>query len=397
MATVRLILRRVANKDGLFPIVVLISHKGTNTEMVTPFSIEKQYWDNGRIKRGCPQVENLREANNELLEKLSGSQKRIKELEERRRIDTMSARQIAEYIRNGDAKHGDIDFFKYLSNYIETIPNTNTKEKYAATLSALKKYVDTLYFPEITKPWLYRYKEWRARHVGAAAVNGDLRNIRALFNRAIDVDEILTDDQYPFRKFEMLKQDPRNLRLPIETIRSIRDITLFRKTDLLARDYFMLSFYLIGINNSDLYDLKGIKNGRIEYYRNKTGRFYSIKVEPEAMEVFERLKGRTTLLEMQERFASYNTLNKQINRHLKRVGGWPEINVPNLIMYHARHSWAGIAAKKPIGASKALIAQALGHGKTTVTDTYFDYDTELVDDLNRRVLDLLKDDSLDLE
>lgn len=36
---------------------------------------------------------------------------------------------------------------------------------------------------------------------------------------------------------------------------------------------------------------------------------------------------------------------------------------------------------------KALNAQALGHGKTTVTDTYFDY--ELVDDLNRRVLDCL--------
>jgi len=47
------------------------------------------------------------------------------------------------------------------------------------------------------------------------------------------------------------------------------------------------------------------------------------------------------------------------------------------------------AAKKPIGAGKPLIAQALGHGTTTVTDTYFDYDNELVDDLNRKVLDLL--------
>jgi len=56
---------------------------------------------------------------------------------------------------------------------------------------------------------------------------------------------------------------------------------------------------------------------------------------------------------------------------------------------NAPHSWAGIAAKKPIGASKAVIAQALGHGKITVTDTYFDYDNELVDDLNRKVLDLL--------
>lgn len=74
-----------------------------------------------------------------------------------------------------------------------------------------------------------------------------------------------------------------------------------------------------------------------------------------------------------------------------------ERNVPGLVMYHGWQTWAGIAARKPIGASKPLIAQALGHGRLTVTDTYFDYDTELVDDLNRRVLDLLKDDSFNLK
>lgn len=55
-----------------------------------------------------------------------------------------------------------------------------------------------------------------------------------------------------------------------------------------------------------------------------------------------------------------------------------------------RHSWAGIAAKKPIVASKAVITQALGDGKITITNTYFDYDNELVDDLNRKVLDLVQ-------
>lgn len=85
-----------------------------------------------------------------------------------------------------------------------------------------------------------------------------------------------------------------------------------------------------------------------------------------------------------------NTVNKMVNYYLKKIGALEAINVPDLVMYHARHSWAGIAARKPIGASKPLIAQALGHGRLTVTDTYFDYDNELVDDLNRRVLDLLK-------
>lgn len=150
----------------------------------------------------------------------------------------------------------------------------------------------------------------------------------------------------------------------------------------------MLSFYLIGINNSDLYNLKGIEDGRIEYRRNKTHKGYSIKVEPEALEIIERRRGEKKFLVYQERYGKPTSVNKTINMHLKRIGEL--IGVPNLIMYHARHSWAGIAAKKPIGASKPLIAQALGHGRITVTDTYFDFDNELVDDLNRKVLDLLK-------
>lgn len=150
----------------------------------------------------------------------------------------------------------------------------------------------------------------------------------------------------------------------------------------------MLSFYLIGINTADIYELKEIVDGRIEYTRAKTNKFYSIKVEPEAMELFEKYKGTKKLLFFQENYNSAEAITNMISKFLKRVG--KKVGVPDLIMYHARHSWAGIVAKHPIGAGKDLIAQALGHGKNTVTDAYFDYDTKLVDDLNRKLLDYLK-------
>lgn len=176
--------------------------------------------------------------------------------------------------------------------------------------------------------------------------------------------------------------------LIINKIKTIRDFKATKKTEQLAIDFFMLSFYLIGMNNSDIYSIEGVSEGRVEYTRNKTLKQYSIKAEPEALEIIERRKGSQSFSIYQERYANARNLTKQINKHLKNVG--KEIGVPDLKMYHARHSWAGIAARKPIGATKALIAQALGHGRITVTDTYFDYDNELVDDLNRKVLDLLK-------
>jgi hypothetical protein len=389
MATARLILRRNPNKENLYPIVILISHKGTNTELATKLAIDKGYWRDGRITKGCPQVQNVREANMKLSMKLNEVHEYIEDLEEKRRIDMMTAKQISDFVKKGGRTYSDRDFIEYFESYIPLISNEGTKGKYIYTLNALKKYTKSLFITEISKPWLYRFKEWRLKDVTPATVNIDLRNIRALFNRAIDVDEIIGQELYPFRKFEFCKLEPRNLRLPVETIKAIRDLKLTRETDRIARDFFMLSFYLIGINNSDLYNLSGMEGGRVEYSRNKTSKMYSIKVEPEAMEIIERRKGLNKFLIFQERYGDYNTVNKQMNKYLKRIGRHPEINVPGLIMYHARHSWAGIAARKPIGASKALIAQALGHGRITVTDTYFDYDTELVDDLNRKVLDLL--------
>lgn len=392
MATARLIIRRKPNKDNLYPIVILISNKGTNTELSLRCAIEKKYWDNGRIKRGCPQVDNVRAANTKISSKLNEAWDYIEELEDRRRIDRMTAKQIGEYIKNGGKEHADHDFIEYMETCIPKIQNNSTREKYNNTLTALHEYTsEPVIFSDINKAWLHRFKEWRMQNVSAATTNIDLRNIRAIFNRAIDVDELIGQEIYPFRKFEFAKADARNLRLSIDKIKAIRDFKTDVKHVSLARDFFMLSFYLIGMNNSDIYDISGIEEGRIEYDRKKTDRNYSIKVEPEALEIIERRAGIEKFLIYQERYANHKNLTKQMNKHLKKIGQSETVNVPNLMMYHARHSWAGIAARKPIGASKPLIAQALGHGKKTVTDTYFDYDTELVDDLNRRILDLLKE------
>jgi integrase len=57
---------------------------------------------------------------------------------------------------------------------------------------------------------------------------------------------------------------------------------------------------------------------------------------------------------------------------------------PKLSTYWARHTWATIAASLDI--PKETIAHALGHGSTTVTDIYIDFDMKKVDDANRKVL-----------
>ena len=128
-----------------------------------------------------------------------------------------------------------------------------------------------------------------------------LRNIRAVFNYAID--EGYTE-MYPFRKFSIANEKTRKRNL------SLSDLVLLRDYDCEPfqrkyRDIFMLMFYLIGINAIDLFNAEKLNGNRLEYRRSKTSRLYSIKVEPEAMQIIERYKGETHLLDIMDNYANY--------------------------------------------------------------------------------------------
>lgn len=120
-------------------------------------------------------------------------------------------------------------------------------------------------------------------------------------------------------------------------------------------------FYLIGINAIDLFNLKQIVDGRIEYKREKTGKLYSIKVEPEAMEIINRYKGNKFLLNtLETNDYNYRKYMAAMNRGLQKLGNFErkglggkkirDILFPDITSYWARHTWATIAHK--IGISK---------------------------------------------
>ena len=54
----------------------------------------------------------------------------------------------------------------------------------------------------------------------------------------------------------------------------------------------MLMFYMRGINAVDIFALKksNIRAGRINYIRSKTGKAYSVKIEPEMQVILNRYK-----------------------------------------------------------------------------------------------------------
>ena len=285
-----------------------------------------------------------------------------------------------------------VDIFKEFADS----HNESTKELYCYSLRRIEqfdKYISTRSIDEIGIPWLTRFESWLAQTNSKNARNILLRNIRAVFNYALDC-EYTTN--YPFRRFKIRPEATRKRAMTVEQLRSLA-VYPVEDYQVFYRDMFVLMFCLIGINVVDLYSLGSIVDGRVEYRRAKTHRLYSIKIEPEAQAIIDKYRGTKNLLCIADRWTTHQQFGKQLNKALKRMGEMERVGrggkkvfepiVPGLTTYWARHTWATIAASLDV--PKETIAHALGHGNDTVTDIYIDFDKKKVDEANRKVLDFV--------
>lgn len=237
-----------------------------------------------------------------------------------------------------------------------------------------------------------------------------MTNIRTLFNAAKEEynDEDLDDvriNHYPFTKYKISTAPLTKKRvLKPETILLIKncpDVTIHgthstnRLT--LGRDIFLLSFYLVGINTVDLFKIDNFESGRLTYKRSKTqsrridDALISIKVEPEANYLLEKYKYPTgsRVFNFYHLYADEQAFNKAANKGLKQLIEHLGIDI-NVTLYYARHSWATIA-RNLCRIPKDDIALALNHSDPThrVTDIYLDKDWNIIDEANRKVIDLV--------
>ncbi|MDR1674947.1 MAG: hypothetical protein LBR86_00520 [Tannerella sp.] len=209
--------------------------------------------------------------------------------------------------------------------------------------------------------------------------------------------------QSPFTEFGIPKLPPvRKRALAVKTVQAIAalpympDVSWGENRYNLAKDMFLLSFALVGMNSVDLYNCDCIEDGRITYRRTKvTGRRadgaeISIRIEPEILPLVEKYRDPAgeRVFKFHRMYATPNTFNCAINRGLKKIGAENGVNVEDLEFYAARHSWATIAVNVA-GINKYAVHEALNHvsGEMKVTDIYIKKDYSLIDEANRKVLD----------
>ena len=293
-------------------------------------------------------------------------------------------------------------FWPIFLEYMESQKNSGTKTIYKQTASRLKAYdlnIEKRHFNEMDKAWLERFDDFMALTAPKKnARNIHLRNVRTVFNYAINVKEL--DISYPFRAFKISAEATPSRALTIDQIRLLRSYPIEEPHLAKYRDIFMLMTYLRGINAADLFTAKktDVINGRLEYKRKKTGTFYSIKIEPEAQDIIDRYSGNEYLLDICDTWSNPTDYLRKMDKGLKKIGpmerkgkgGKKTYNgiLPQLSSYYSRHTFASLGVELHIPIE--LVSESLGHkiGSPT-TAIYVHYLRQQVDNATRKIIDYI--------
>ncbi|MDC7142361.1 phage integrase SAM-like domain-containing protein [Bacteroides finegoldii] len=319
--------------------------------------------------------------------------------------------EIVEFLNGEQEKQQTIDFIKFSR---EWIASTTIKgaPNYTTAINALVRFIGkeeldinliTLDFLEDFKSFLNKEREIRTKRLmqqgkrvpSNRSLSLYLISIKKLFNEAKkrynkkDKNLILIPNS-PFIELEIPKQEATRKRaISADIIKKVwklpyKDMKKGYKATCrynLAKDCFILSFCLMGMNSADLYNATEMKGNTITYNRTKTKdrrldkAQMKVDIPKLAQSLIEKYKDKTgkRLFNFYQYYVDEKGFNKAINYGLKEIGRLLEID--DLEYYAARHSWATIALNK-VGIDKYTVHAALNHvGETMrVTDIYIERD-----------------------
>ena len=370
-------------QDKTRKVSIVISHKGQRKRIPTNISLsDDDFTKSGKIAS--------RKVQKIIDDKVNEIKDRLYDLE----VDLMGDAVDVDWIMaNLSKKEGTLDFFEYAEKWIEKSTNKGINN-YKITLNSLERYngCRKLPFSVIDYSFLDGYKRFLDGHPRAQSLY--LGIIRHLFNEAIreyntGLKKIIETN--PFDNFKIPRDIPQTKDRVIseENLVKVFNFKGTRRVDM-ARDCYILSFCLIGMNSVDLYNCTDYKNGILSYDRSKTkdrrtdNAHIEVIVPNIVKSLFKKYKGTSRVFDFYKRYSTPQNFNKNINKGLHTIAD--ELGIPRFDFYSARHTWASIARNK-LGIDKYTIHEALNHvSDLSITDLYIQKDYSIVNKANEKVI-----------
>jgi len=392
---------RRKKQDGSYPLILRLSHNRKTISLPTGYSVPEKHWasKNRCIKPSYKGTESPTRLNNYLVKKKALYVDEITKMDDKKELDYLSINQVK--ARLIGSKHRET-FFNYTEQLIQDLVKAKrfgTARSYRHTLSIVKTFRKGKDFAlnELNYELLKNFEVFhlsRGNSWNGLAVY--MRTIRAIFNKAIN-DNIVDAAAYPFKNYKIKTTEPAKRAVAFETIQKIVDLHLEPGSRLFhARNYFLLSFNLMGMPYVDLayLRLENIVDGRIQYIRQKTKKPRSVKIPNQIESIIESYKkGKEKsdyllpILKRDEDHLKYKDLiwaRQNYNKDLKRIAkiaGTDE----TLTSYVPRHSFASIADDMELPLT--AISGMLGHSRVGTTQAYIEtLRKNRLDDFQERII-----------
>lgn len=376
-------------KSGKHKIRIAIGHKQETRYLVTRFVIDSpsqfrdgQIVDTPYASHINMKLRNLLNTYQEALDKIN--------------TNSYTCSQIAEYLSN--YREGTCPFTDIANEYIGGM----IKEGRKSTAQLYQKTTD--YFldsvghdsmlegitPRTIKDFDLYLKQ---RNFSPATRGTHMAHLKAIINYAIKYRKV-SYEAHPFEFYEKPDCSVRELDISVNEVRLIRDAEVTEKSLCMARDLFMLSYYLGGINLIDLMQINFKGKDTIEYIREKSkntkkgDKKISFTIPGEAKPIIKKWMGKNGKLNFGYKL-SYDNFRKYVTKEIIRLADRIGIE-KHVVYYSARKSFVqhGFELGIPLETLEYCIGQSMKTNRPIFN--YVKIMRKHADEAIRKILDNLR-------
>lgn len=383
-SSIKITLRKKANKEGLYPLAIRITKNRKATFVYTGYYLDIKHWDekNKRVKKSHPTSTRL---NNLLLKKLSEASKTV--------IDLQSSNQdfSSKEIKKSIVKPlGEETFNSVSKRFLEELLENKKLSRLNSDKPRIKHVIEfakseSLYFNEINEDFLNRFISYLRikRKNSERSIVNNLIVIRTLFNRAIK-EGIVEQKLYPFGKDKIKIKFPESekIGLTIEEVKKIENLEGLSLQENHTRNVWLFSFYCAGMRVGDVLKIKwsDIIDNRLHYQMNKNSKRLSIPLNDKVSVILESYKKDKSksddfifqelkianIKSAQDVLTKTKTATKKFNKYLASIARKTEID-KKVTMHIARHTFGNISGDK---ISIQILQKLYRHSHISTTMNY---------------------------
>lgn len=321
-------------KSGKHKIRIAIGHKQETRYLVTRFNIDDLSQFKGGQVVGIP---NASYVNMKLRSILNSYQEALD------RISTQSytCAQVVEYLSN--IKQGATPFSSASTDYITNMDKEgrkSTAELYRRTCRYFNDFIKLdVMLDSITPRTIKEFDVYlkNEKNLNPVTRGTHMAHLKAILNQAVR-DKKVSYDTHPFEYYEKPEGNIRELDISVDEVKQIRDSTPKEKSLRMARDLFMLSYYLGGINLIDLMQFNFKNRDTIEYIREKSkntkkgDKKISFSIPEEAKPIIKEWMGKNGKLNFGYKY-TYDNFRKFVTKEIKRLA--ENIGIESHVVYYS--------------------------------------------------------------